>query len=375
VQTKDLLYRFLADGWKVGASCFYGLEGGFLNLNGLPCFPRIGQPYGGDAMLLHSREFNSDVTFTFQDIWPVDATNLFTMAAERKWIPYVPIDWFPVPKNVVERLKKAYRIVTYSKAGHEELKRVGLQSTLILEAVDTKRFKPVDKAEVRKELNIPEDIFLFGMIAANKDDPPRKCFQQVLDAFKRFLEKHPKSGLYIHTMLEQKGGFNIKIYAQHLGIMDKIFFPQPYDYLYKISHDALARAMGAFDCLLSPSSGEGFGLPIVESQACGVPVIVNNWSSMPELIIPGKTGLICDTGYKIWAPIHSYKAPPDVDSLYEKMEEIYKMDRKKMAKACRKHAVDNYDMEDRVQQEWIPFLCKIQDEITPKPRAKIVKVG
>lgn len=373
-QSRELLYRFIADGWQTAASCFYGLEGGMLNLNGLSCFPKIGQPYGADALLLHSREYKADVAFTFQDIWPMDAGNLFTLASERKWIPYVPIDWYPVARNVVERLRKAYRIVTYSKSGQDELRRVGLQSTLIPHAVNTEIFKPVDKAEVRKSMNIPEDTFLFGMVAANKDDPPRKAFQQVLDAFKMFLEKHPKSALYIHTIPEQQGGFNIKGYAEHLGIQDKIFHPQPYEFLFKISHEQLAKAMGGFDVLLSPSLGEGFGLPIIESQSCGVPAIVNNWSSMPELVIPGKTGFICDTGYKMWAPIQSYKALPDVDSLYDCMEKSYRMDRKKAAVDCRQHVLKNYDMAKMVKYKWLPFLEKIQEEILPvKANPEIVK--
>jgi glycosyltransferase involved in cell wall biosynthesis len=39
--------------------------------------------------------------------------------------------------------------------------------------------------------------------------------------------------------------------------------------------------------LLSPSMGEGFGVPIVESQACGVPVITTDCSAMTELTEAG----------------------------------------------------------------------------------------
>jgi len=373
VQTKDLLLRFIKDDWKFAVSCFYGLEGGFIDYQGIPCFPKIGQPYGGDALVLHSREFQADLVMTFQDIWPVHGGNLFTMAAERKWIPYVPIDWFPVAPNILERLKHAYRILTFSRAGHKALQEKGLQSDLILEATDIDIFKPMDRDKIRKQLNIPQDMFLFGMVAANKDNPPRKCFQQCMDAFKRFQENHKdiKCGMYFQTMLEQGGGFNIKHYAVHLGIHESIYYPPPYNYLYKSPHPVVAKIVNSFDVLLNPSNSEGFGLPIIEAQACGVPVITNDWASQPELVIKGKTGLICKGDYKIWSPNQSYKTPPNVEDLYDKMEEIFRMDRKKMAKDCRKHIVENYDINDRVKNKWIPYLEKIQAEILNQP--KIIK--
>ncbi len=363
VQTRDLLYRFITDGWQTACSCFYGLEGGFLNLGGLACYPKIGEPYGGDALLLHSREFGADVAFTFQDIWPVNATNLFSMAAERRWIPYLPVDWYPVPENIVQRVSHAYRVVTISKFGQKALLEKGVQSELILEGTDIDIFKPMNRSEIRKELGIPDDIFLFGMVAANKDNPPRKCFQHCMDAFMMFLKNHPKSALYFQTLLEQDGGFNIVQYAKHLGILDKVFFPPPYQYLYKSPHPIVAKIYNTFDVLLNPSNSEGFGLPIIEAQACGIPVITNDWASMPELIIPEKTGLLTKRGYSVWSPNGAYKTEPDVDSIHECMEKLFVADRKQMAIDCRKFIVDNYDINVRVRDSWIPFLEKIQHEI------------
>lgn len=361
VQSRDLLFRFLDDGWKIATSNFYGLEGGIITVNGLKCYPKIGDPWGADAMIHHAEDFKADCVITFQNIWIINPELLFKV---KNWIAYIPIEFDPPALPEIQRLSKAYRLLSLSKFGEKTLSKVGLQNTLIEEAVDTKVFTPLDKMAIRKEMGVPDDIFLFGMVAANKDNPPRKGFQHVLDAFAKFVKVHPKSGIYFHVLLQQTGGFPIQDYAKHLNISDKIFFTPPYDLMYKSPHPVINKIMNTFDCLLNPSSGEGFGLPIVEAQAIGVPVIVNNWTSMPELVVDGVTGEICDHETPKWTNLSTYSAEPSLDSLYEKMEKIFKYARdEKTKKACREYVIKNYDMDTRVKETWIPFLEKLQLEL------------
>jgi glycosyltransferase involved in cell wall biosynthesis len=47
--------------------------------------------------------------------------------------------------------------------------------------------------------------------------------------------------------------------------------------------ERLVRIYNSVDCLVFPSLIEGFGLPIIEAQACHCPVITSNLSSMPEV--------------------------------------------------------------------------------------------
>jgi len=50
------------------------------------------------------------------------------------------------------------------------------------------------------------------------------------------------------------------------------------------------------DILLFPSVREGFGLVIAEAMACGLPVVATNASAIPELVIHGKGGFLCEIG-------------------------------------------------------------------------------
>ena len=48
------------------------------------------------------------------------------------------------------------------------------------------------------------------------------------------------------------------------------------------------------DVFLLTTSGEGFGIPILEAQSCGIPTLVTNYTTTYELCIEPKTGLGID---------------------------------------------------------------------------------
>jgi len=50
------------------------------------------------------------------------------------------------------------------------------------------------------------------------------------------------------------------------------------------------------DILLFPTVREGFGLAAAEAMACGLPVVATDCSSLPELIVHGKGGYLCQLG-------------------------------------------------------------------------------
>jgi glycosyltransferase involved in cell wall biosynthesis len=51
-----------------------------------------------------------------------------------------------------------------------------------------------------------------------------------------------------------------------------------------IPAETLASIMRSANVLLLASRGEGFGIPVIEAQACGTPVIVTDWTAQPELV-------------------------------------------------------------------------------------------
>ena len=51
--------------------------------------------------------------------------------------------------------------------------------------------------------------------------------------------------------------------------------------------EAITQLYHAMDVLLCVSAGEGFGIPTLEAQACGVPVIAGAWAAQEDLIFGG----------------------------------------------------------------------------------------
>lgn len=262
------------------------------------------------------------------------------------------------------RLRMAYRIIAMSKFGQEEMAKNGFYSTYIPHMVDTKKMVILDKAACRKELNIPDDIFLVGVVGANKEQPSRKGFEFALRAFKKFHDKHPKSALFFHTFLTQPGGLNIQEWADSNHYDVPIYSLPQYTMDFKVGRDQMTKIYNMFDLCLAPSISEGFGIPIIEAQAVGVPVITTDWTSMTELVEQGKTGFAVKVKEKRESPLGSYFGIPDEEEIYRKMEEIFEhpMDKSYI----RQRIIDNYDSDLVYAKYWQPFLDKLADELIPE---------
>jgi glycosyltransferase involved in cell wall biosynthesis len=359
---KALYPRIVKEGYPLASVNFYGHEGGSFELDGVKQFPKMSSVWGDDALFHHSRDFKADICFTNQDIWTMDINLLKSM---NRFVPICPIDHEPAPPRIVERLKVAYRIITYSKFGKAMLEKEGLYSTYIPCSTETSIFKPLGEKEKWKEaIGIPKDKFVFGMVSANKDMPPRKSFQEVMDAFVEFKKKVPNIALYLHTYMSGiMGGFPIDEYAKFLNIEKDIFFLQPYDILFHVDNKKLNEIYNAFDCLLAPSTNEGFGIPIIEAQSAGIPVIVNRTTSMPELVKEGTTGFVTEVQWKRFTPMLAYVGHPSTTSILDCMERVYKKDRVKMGEEARRWILENYDADLVFDRDWKPFLLRMEKEI------------
>lgn len=76
--------------------------------------------------------------------------------------------------------------------------------------------------------------------------------------------------------------------VRELGIEDKVLFLG--------KQDNLAELYSISDVILLLSEKESFGLVLLEAMACGVPAIGTNVGGIPEVIVDGETGYLCELG-------------------------------------------------------------------------------
>ena len=144
-------------------------------------------------------------------------------------------------------------------------------------------FKPLDNIPELREASGTEDKFIIGLNQAN-NDAIRKAIPEQMLAFAKFSEHKDDVMMTLHTGAHQEGGQDLEAVAENLGILDKIRIVDQYRYTSgMITPQDLNEWYNVIDVLSATTYAEGFGLPIVEAQAAGTPVITTNASSMMEV--------------------------------------------------------------------------------------------
>lgn len=370
--------RYLTEGWRrlgheVAYFAFWGLQGAKINAEGFQVYPPHRYTWGEDIVRAHMEHFRADACITLWDIWVVNDDY-----AEQAypWICWTPVDQYPAPPLVIERAKQAYQVLVYSRFGQEAMREQGVETVYIPHAVDCQVYKPMDKLECRRRLGFADDAFVIGMVAANKGHSPcRKAFPEALLAFQEFRRRHSDAVMYLHTDLEGHDGVDIRAIIESLGLpKGAIKAVDQYRNVIGLPPQYLADAYNAMNVLHAASMGEGFGLTILEGQACGTRVVTTNWTSMPELTFDG----ICtEPAQRYWTKLDSWAVVPSVANIIEAWEAIYRgelgnpMSHSLVARA----RAEEYEWGRVVDQYWKPFLEELEVRLTEEREAKRVVAG
>ena len=319
--------RALRDlGAEVGVFAFFGMEGAISNADGMVVYPAGILPWGNDVIRGHASQFDADVVVSLMDVWVQDYWGRKLSGDGRLFCPWLPVDHDPAPERIVEKLDKAHQPIAMSKFGKRALDDADVPNVAYVpHAFNNAVFHVGDKMKARQALKLPEDKFIIGMVAANKGFPSRKCYPEQVRAFAKFHETHPDAWLYIHALMEPiEDGINLTALCQSLGLKAgrDFGFVNGYEYIVGWHESRMALLFQSFDILSNASMGEGFGVPILEAQACGTPVVTTAVTSMPELTWGG----ICvQKTHPWWTPLQSWTGLPDVDELVDAYAALYEL--------------------------------------------------
>lgn len=138
---------------------------------------------------------------------------------------------------------------------------------------------------------------------------------------------HPEKGPALAVDVARRAGRQLRVAAK-IDPLDVDYFRDEIEPLFRAHDVAFLGELGEHEkpdfyasaaCTLFPSDWpEPFGLVMIESMAAGTPVVALRRGSVPEIVIDGITGFICD----------------DVAQMAEAVERVAEIDRER----CRRHA-------------------------------------
>jgi len=394
--------------------------------------------YKIDAVLA---DFQPDVVFDCRDPWMQEHHQSSRFRNNFKLFLMPTVDSAPQKKQWVDSLfKKADVITTYSRYGRNILQRDGVTvKDVTSPGINLDTWKPMDRTEIRDKFAIKSSLLIFGTVMRNQK---RKLYPDLFDAYARLRQKwtNPQkidrikkkaarrekltederralriqhSVLFCHTSWPDLG-WNLPNLIQQNVIQRHTLFTYKCDacnYVYVswfcpsdargitqcrkcgemaahmpgthtgVDEKDLVELFNLIDIYVHPAICEGWGLPIMESKACGVPGLYQNYSAMEDHVQNGGGLPIKVQRPYLEAETEAIRTLPDIDDMVSKMELLAFDDKKraKLAKQARdcatrmhswddtfkkfEHIVDNIDIIDRnTTWDMQPVFDNITDE-------------
>jgi glycosyltransferase involved in cell wall biosynthesis len=148
------------------------------------------------------------------------------------------------------------------------------------------------KEEIVSKYDLPEKFILYlGTIE------PRKNLSLLIRAYRLLVD----SGTRLKLILVGKYGW---MYEEVCKLVSELNLEEMVRFTGYIPQEQLPLVYNLASLFVYPTIYEGFGLPVLEAMACGVPVITSDIASLPEIV--GEAGILVPTG--------------DLDALFDAMK-------------------------------------------------------
>ncbi|MBI4056639.1 MAG: glycosyltransferase family 4 protein [Elusimicrobia bacterium] len=197
--------------------------------------------------------------------------------------------------------RRADVVVTVSEFSKSEIqKHLGIppQRIHVIHNGISPLFKALDatiRKAYRERFNFQGEVILhIGNFTPNKN------YARLIRAFKEVSKNLKEASLVM------VGDTSIGNHREVLRVVAETGLSHRVTFLSRLSTPDLVGLYNAADIFVFPSLYEGFGLPVLEAMACGLPVITSKTSSLPEIV--GDAALLVD--------------PTDVQGLAHSMSQL-----------------------------------------------------
>lgn len=256
--------------------------------------------------LIYQNDF--DALFFLQDIEVINTideqlkevknTKIKENRPNFKSMIYFPIDSSPRLSDC-KVLSFFDEIVTYTNYAKEELKpliseKIFRKIKIIPHGTNTTNFYPYsqfEKAKAKIDIFGTENVFVFGSVNRNQ---VRKDFGSLIMGFAMFKNKTKANALlYLHCNPIDPMGINIYRLCERVGleIGKDVILPKDYSENKGFSFEELNKIYNSFDCFITTTTAEGWGLSVSEAMATKTLVVCPKHTSLTEITNNGEYSL------------------------------------------------------------------------------------
>lgn len=236
-----------------------------------------------------------------KDNLPDGLVSFLDSAPFQRWA-YMPVD-STGPNNrltgiVADTIGRFDRVLAYSLWGKQVIERsIGRDVEWSPHGINLDVFQPRDKAAARAELKFGEQDTVVGMVATNQ---VRKDWGLAFCAVAELRKKRPNLKFWCHIDTMNRH-WNLHALIGDYGLQDAVQITTTRQF----NDRDLSRLYSACDLTILPST-EGFGYPLAESLACGVPVVHSSYGGGTELI-PHPGWLVEPVAYQLDTPYNALR--------------------------------------------------------------------
>jgi len=225
------------------------------------------------------------------------------------------VDATPNMSDWIDYYAQAEALLAYSEFGRDTMLKqcpslnfIGVASPSVSKELHQK--SPGDRSDIRKQASVPNG-YIIGTVMRNQ---PRKLYADLFEAFAGYLKESGRKDvfLYCHTGFPDLG-WNMPELLMEYELTNRVLFTYKCKNCGAISvrffSDAVCHCeeCGRFtncisgtnngvtetelcyiynmmDAYIQVASNEGFGIPVVEAAACGLPIAAVNYSAMSSVL-------------------------------------------------------------------------------------------
>jgi glycosyltransferase involved in cell wall biosynthesis len=208
--------------------------------------------------------------------------------------------------------------------------------TIIPNGLDVASFSPRDQGFAREALGIAPDARVV-MFVADSVENRRKGFAYLAEALAGIAEAQK---ILLLSIGGGKPQLDSRVPLLHLGRVD--------------NERLLSIAYSAADVFVIPSLQESFGQTVIESLACGTPVVGFDAGGIPDMVRPGLTGYLAPVADAAGLRDAILKVIGDPDA------------RRRMGEQCRQVAVQEYSFDVQAAAYVRLYQSLIKGDSTPR---------